>query len=128
MYANPSDPPATNKARGRKKENPWIGDCRVQMEKSCFNYCGTSTSIPDKYSRLNVEIEDRLSLPFKTLRTIRAAEITRIVLLFFYNPSFSQSSNWILELNFKETSREINSSHFDPYSSNLFKNFISYKI
>lgn len=38
----------------------------------------------------NVEIEDRLSLLLKTLRTIRAAEITHIILFFiilhFLNP------------------------------------------
>lgn len=69
----------------------------------------------------NVEIKDRLSLRPKTLRIIRATEIkTRIII---YNSSFSQSC--ISDpLNFKETSREINSRHFNPCRPDLFKNFV----
>ena len=56
-------------ALGRKKRilGSANGDGRVQMEKSCFNYSETSTPLPDKYSRLNVERRDRRRTTFSLL-------------------------------------------------------------
>lgn len=92
LYANPSDPPATNRARGRKKRilgSVTVGyKWRNRVSITAVRRLRFPINIHVLMS--NVEIEDKLSSVLKTLRTIRMAEITRIILFFiilhFLNP------------------------------------------